>query len=74
MRNPIQHEITFSEGWFLLINGEIPFYCDHGCTVADFAAARNLIGYNKKKTEFTSNSPMNPPKSEGMNLRREPMF
>ncbi|CAM3649628.1 hypothetical protein XNC1_3567 [Xenorhabdus nematophila ATCC 19061] len=48
MRNPIQHEITFSEGWFLLINGEIPFYCDHGCTVADFAVAGNLIGYNKK--------------------------
>ncbi len=48
MINPIQHEITFPEGWFLLINGEIPFYCAHGCTVADFAAARNLIGYNKK--------------------------
>ncbi|WP_274713169.1 hypothetical protein [Xenorhabdus bovienii] len=52
MRNPIQNEITFPAGWFLFINGEIPFYCDHGCTVADFAAARNLIGYNKKKRDL----------------------
>ncbi|PHM22839.1 hypothetical protein [Xenorhabdus ehlersii] len=48
MINPMQNEITVPEGWFLLINGEIPFYCDCGCTVADFAAARKLIGYNKK--------------------------
>ncbi|CDH22341.1 hypothetical protein KKI90_08310 [Xenorhabdus bovienii] len=48
MINPMQNEITFPEGWFLFINGEIPFYCDCGCTVADFAAAGKLIGYNKK--------------------------
>ncbi|MBD2782769.1 hypothetical protein [Xenorhabdus szentirmaii] len=48
MKHPIQHEITFPEGWFLFINGEIPFYCDYRYTVTDFAEAGNLIGYNKK--------------------------
>ncbi|XRZ02849.1 hypothetical protein ACP179_16890 [Xenorhabdus stockiae] len=48
MINPMQNTITFPEGWFLFINGEIPFYCDHGCTVTDFETAGNLIGYNKK--------------------------
>ncbi|KMJ44113.1 hypothetical protein AB204_16120 [Xenorhabdus khoisanae] len=48
MINPMQNGITIPEGWFLLINGEIPFYCDFGCTVADFAAAGKLIGYNNK--------------------------
>ncbi|PHM22193.1 hypothetical protein [Xenorhabdus ehlersii] len=48
MIKPMQNTITFTEGWFLFINGEIPFYCDHGCTVTDFSEAGNLIGYNKK--------------------------
>jgi hypothetical protein len=48
MRDPMQNQITFPGSWFLFINGEIPFYSDHGCTVADFAEARKLIGYNKE--------------------------
>ncbi|TYP16529.1 hypothetical protein [Xenorhabdus doucetiae] len=43
-----QDTITFPRGWFLLIKGERPFYCDNGCTVDDFTIAENLIGYNKK--------------------------
>ncbi|PHM37740.1 transposase [Xenorhabdus mauleonii] len=48
MIDPMQNAITFPEGWFLMLNGNTPFYCDQGCTVPDFADAGNLVGYNKK--------------------------
>ncbi|MEX0445626.1 hypothetical protein, partial [Xenorhabdus sp. SGI246] len=48
MRDLLQNQITFPGGWFLFINGEIPFYSDQGCTVDDFAEARKLTGYNKE--------------------------
>ncbi|WP_232370253.1 hypothetical protein [Xenorhabdus lircayensis] len=73
MIDPMQNAITFPKGWFLMLNGNTPFYCDQGCTVPDFADAGNLVGYNKKM-EFTSNSPMNPPKLKGANLSPESIF